>query len=76
MIYLKNGGYLHKDGKLTENDVNNYSQMVESGLIVEEAKGDDLSKLTKDKLQLKCVELDIDYDEADTKAELIKKIKG
>lgn len=76
----------HKNGKIilgpgdevTENDVNNFDKLVKQGFIevagTEKAESD-LMKLKKDELQEKCIELDIDYDEADTKAILVALIE-
>ena len=76
----------HKNGKtilgpgdeVTENDVNNFDELVKKGFIevegTEKAESD-LMKLKKDELQEKCIELDIDYDEADTKSILVALIE-
>lgn len=73
----------HKNGKtvlgpgdeVTENDVNNFDELVKKGFIEIEDSESDLMKLKKDELQEKCIELEIDYDESETKAGLVALIE-
>lgn len=78
MLYLKRGGYLHKGESITSDDVSDFDQLIEKGHIISEETGkeSDLMKLKKDELQLKCVELEIDYEESNTKAELVALIEN
>lgn len=77
MIYLKRGGYIHKGEDITSDDVNDFGQLVEKGYIsIEKAeKNTELMKLKKDELQQKCKDSNIDFDESNTKAELIELIE-
>ena len=69
----KNGKTILGPGdKVTENDVNNFDEVVKKGFIeVDNEPESDLMKLKKVELQEKCIELDIDYAEDDNKAELV-----
>ena len=73
----KNGRTILRSGdKVTENDLNDFDWALKTGHIeIEEIEESDLMKLKKDELQEKCIELDIDYDESDTKAVLVALIE-
>lgn len=84
-ISHKNGNAIIKTGeKVTENDVHDFDNLIKNGHIKEEGKKEkpqnngevDLKKLNKDQLKEKCAELQIEVDEADTKAVLIEKIEA
>lgn len=67
---------LKKGDEVTEKDVNNFDELVENGCIkIDDKPESDLLKLKKDELQEKCIDLDIDYDESDTKAQLVALIE-
>lgn len=76
MIYLKRGGYLHKGADVTENDVNNFDQLVEKGLIEPVKSESELMKLTKAELQDKCKDLGIEFQDSENKSELVDKIES
>lgn len=73
----KNGVTKLKAGEeVTEEDVNNFDELVENGcIVIEEAEQSDLMKLKKSELQEKCIELGIDYTEDDNKSELVERIE-
>ncbi len=77
----KNGVSKLKAGEVvTENDVNNFDELVEMGCITdvegtEDDQESDLMKLKKNELQEKCNDLEIEFTESDNKAELVALIE-
>ena len=73
----KNGSTILRAGdKVTEDDLNNFDEAVKGGHVEIEETESDLMKLKKDDLQEKCIELDIDYDDSDSKAQLVALIEA